>query len=652
MSQPSIDQSNEYVDHVVSCDSSSTEYVEQNQKKRKLTSDVWKDFVKKINSEGRTVAVCNHCKKPLGGTSYAGTSHLRNHLKRCARKKTKDVGQQLLSVSNNASGVSIKNFKFDQEKSRHALACAIIKHEYPFNMVEHDYFRYFIGTLQPMFKMVSRNTIRSDIMSIYKEEKEKLYGEFDKMSNRISLTTDLWTSDQVVGYLCLTAHFIDDEWVLRKKIINFVQVESPHSGEVLARVIKDLLLEWNIDKKINTITVDNASSNNVMVEDLKFWLTSQNLLALDGDYFHVRCNAHILNLIVHDGLKQLHDVLHKIRESVKYVRLTPSRKQRFQNARNQVKLQGNRGVSLDVATRWNSTYLMLDSALELKEAFSRLELIDRDYKFNPTNEEWEMGKVIHGCLKIFYDTTTLFSTTKNPTSNLYFPEVCEIHVTLNQWLTSENVIIRSMATTMKLKFDKYWRNCSLILSVASVLDPRFKLGLVHFYYSSIYGRDEIEIHVTKIRNAIVDLYSDYENMNENGTPSIIEEVHASSKVVEKDDKFMRFEQWIMSTNSNLAPQKSEYDQYLDEPLFPRNSDFNILDWWKINSPKFPKLSKIARDILSIPVSTVASESTFSTGGRVLDQYRLAMTPDILQALICTQDFLPPLPKGMHISSFI
>ena len=48
---------------------------------------------------------------------------------------------------------------------------------------------------------------------------------------------------------------------------------------------------------------------------------------------------------------------------------------------------------------------------------------------------------------------------------------------------------------------------------------------------------------------------------------------------------------------------------------------------------------MARDILTIPLSTVASESAFSVGGRVLDAFRSSLKPDIVEAVICLSDWL-------------
>ena len=44
------------------------------------------------------------------------------------------------------------------------------------------------------------------------------------------------------------------------------------------------------------------------------------------------------------------------------------------------------------------------------------------------------------------------------------------------------------------------------------------------------------------------------------------------------------------------------------------------------------------DILSIPVSTISSEQTFSTTGRILEEHRNALQRNIVEALVCIKDW--------------
>ena len=81
------------------------------------------------------------------------------------------------------------------------------------------------------------------------------------------------------------------------------------------------------------------------------------------------------------------------------------------------------------------------------------------------------------------------------------------------------------------------------------------------------------------------------------------------------------------------------DKYLLEDQEPESGDFDILSWWKVNSPRFSVLSQLARDVLVIPMSSVASECEISTGGRILDPFRSSLTLKCVQCLICVQDWL-------------
>ena len=79
--------------------------------------------------------------------------------------------------------------------------------------------------------------------------------------------------------------------------------------------------------------------------------------------------------------------------------------------------------------------------------------------------------------------------------------------------------------------------------------------------------------------------------------------------------------------------------YLEEPRVKRTKELNVLQFWKHNQFRYHELAAMARDILSISVSTVASKSAFSVGGKVLDQYCSSLKPDIVEVIICSKDWL-------------
>jgi hypothetical protein len=342
-----------------------------------------------------------------------------------------------------------------------------------------------IKYLYPDAPLISRNTFKADLKNLHMREKQNVKFMLNGCPGRICLTSDLWTSLTTDGYMCLTAHFIDKNWVLTKRVLNFSFMPPPHNDISLCEKMYNLLEDWGIETKVFTITLDNASSNDVCVGLLRNQLTIKKALLCEGEFFHIRCCAHILNLIVQNGLKEIDSALQKIRDSVKYVRGSQMRKQNFLQAVNKMLLDSRNGLKQDVPTRWNFTYIMLETAIHYQSAFSYLEMIDSNYKH--TAPEWEKATHICCFLAPFYHATCEFFGTKYPIANLYFLMIFDIYVTLKEEVEIEDEYKRLMATQMLYNFEKYWSEFSAVLALAAVLDPRYKLQLVNFCYSRLYG---------------------------------------------------------------------------------------------------------------------------------------------------------------------
>ncbi|XP_069153735.1 zinc finger BED domain-containing protein RICESLEEPER 2-like [Solanum lycopersicum] len=369
-----------------------TEITKKKRKEMDPRSLVWQRFEKIFENGVLVKAKCLHCKQYYAAnTTRNGTSGLKQHLTyRCKVYKPLTVTpgiQKLLNIQNN----NLETWKFEQEVCRRALVEMIILDELPFSFVEKEGFKKFMSKFQPLFHIPSRRTITRDCYEVYGELRINLKQSLREIQPRICLTTDTWTSVQRINYICLTAHFIDRDWVLHKRILNFCPITS-HKGEHLAESISNCLLDWKLDN-VFTVTVDNASSNDVAVLELSKKLDMWGTNLMEGKHLHVRCMAHILNLIVQDGLKEIGPSIKKVRQMVKYVRSSSSRARNFLKSVEMQKIECDKMLSLDVPTRWNSTYLMLDTAEKFEKAFERFDLYDGNFNSFLATDVCEDGSI-------------------------------------------------------------------------------------------------------------------------------------------------------------------------------------------------------------------------------------------------------------------
>ncbi|KAL1567116.1 zinc finger BED domain-containing protein RICESLEEPER 2-like [Salvia divinorum] len=600
--------------------------------KRKQRSDVWNHYKVELDANGLKTCQCVYCgHKYLRISSKSGTGNMLRHLDNCPRKKTKDVGEILTESKS----------KFDPEHFRELLCSAIVVHDLPFRFVEYERIIACFEYLKWDIKLVTRNTMKADILKMYEKEKIVIKSKLGKIPGRLSLTSDCWSSITSDGYISLTCHFIDEDWVLQKFVLNFSLMPSPHTGATLSNKLYSMLCDWGIENKAFSLTLDNAAANDSSVDLLLTQMNLNNSLLCNGEFFHIRCCAHIINLVIQDGLKDINQSVVKVRESVKYVRGSQIRKQKFLECVNKVGLDRKRGLRQDVTTRWNSTFLMLDNALYYKKAFMNFRLSDPNYKLCPSSEEWIKIEKIRGFLSLYYDVSNLFSGSSYPTANLYFRPVVMCYSSLRQSQNSSDEYIKKMAELMLPKFEKYWSDFSMILTIAVVFDPRYKLQFVDFFYKKLYGPNSRQFLLVKEKLfALFEDYCNYYNdkfdLDKNGNSTLSGQncdfTNADSVAVVEEFN-------LLDVEFGLSQQKSQLELYMEEKRLDVKSNLDILNYWKGSQYKYPHVACMARDILSIPITTVASESVFSVGGRILDQYRSSLKPSNAEVIICTRDWL-------------
>lgn len=282
----------------------------------------------------------------------------------------------------------------------------------------------------------------------------------------------------------------------------------------------------------------------------------------------------------------------------------------------------------------------------VQRSLPRFQDREPSYKTLPDDDDWEKVEKVSKLLEVFNVVTNIISGSEYPTANLYLAEVFRIKLVLDQVIQDESDFMKEIAKAMKGKFDKYWSQCNLVMSLASVLDPRIKMMGVNMCFPFIYPEVEARKNIENVRIALDDMYKEYADILSEHS-----EEGSSRSGVDQNGLILESQKssgWSLLMNyveeqQAIPAVKSEIEEYLNEPTYkPKDNghmSFCALEWWKLNCGKYRVLSHMAADVLAIPISTVASESTFSAGGRVIDSFRASLSSSTVEALICGGDWL-------------
>nr|XP_043630065.1 zinc finger BED domain-containing protein RICESLEEPER 1-like [Erigeron canadensis] len=654
-------------------------------------SVVWDHFTELVDHGGKKICRCNYCSEDYDYASTFGSSMLMNHIKNCVsnpygqRQSKSKLSFPVTKVGNiRETKISLYSWRFDQQVASKSIVEMIIRDKLPFKFVENEGFRRCMELCQPALVIPSLSAIRHDCYGLLVDEKEKLKSILKESTLRVCLTTDTWTSVQRVNYMCLTAHFIDINWKLQKKVIDFFPI-SNLKGSDIGRAIELCLVNWDL-RNVFTVTANSASSNDTVVEYLtRHFVKRGNLCVLNGKWTHVRCINHIISLVVHDAMKEIGGSVDRIRAAVKYVTESPPTMKKFQEFAKLEKLNCEKPLCLDIPTHWSSTYFMLRIAIIYEKAFDRFAIADFLYRSDlqegpgvPCSFDWDNVRRLVGFLQHYYQLSIRVSGTKYITSNIFLDYICCIHNVFKECSSSEDAEIRKMSSVMKRKFDRYWGEIgkfNLLVYIASVFDPRTKYMYLEVTLCKMYGDEDGTKIATLCKNTLYELFNDYQRIHYGDH---LKNVFSSSNVMNHSSTSPRQSMGLFgrsndavtaSREKNLAKlerkkeelgvtndPKSELDIYLTQEIegddyYFRSKEFSVLDWWKKRSETFPILSLVARDVLAIPVSTMA-ESSFSTRGRVLNSFRTTFNPKTIQALICCQDWIRPSDAPVNVEQHI
>ncbi|KAJ0126955.1 Uncharacterized protein HZ326_29941 [Fusarium oxysporum f. sp. albedinis] len=274
--------------------------------------------------------------------------------------------------------------------------------------------------------------------------------ELDEAVTQIHISFALWTSPNRLAFISIFGHFIDRSNLYQSRLLAFRRQIGSHAGENIAYTVRNVARDWGIDRKLGVSICDNAASNDVCLRNFYTNLDA-SVTRADTEARRMRCFGHILNLVAQAFLygddaasfelqSEAYGMLERVEEDledwrakgpvgklhniVKFIRASPQRAEAFKaHAREQeeadiYKLAEESTAELEEiqnnATRWNSTYMMIERALikqsQLNSFIQELGLEADASKRVPmadilTSDDWKVLREVSHILEPIYNMT-------------------------------------------------------------------------------------------------------------------------------------------------------------------------------------------------------------------------------------------------------
>lgn len=543
-----------------------------------------------VNGKALRICLAKNCMKQYAPAS--STNVFKNHWKK-----------------EHSTKVSLKktNFIFHDQLHINRLVKAVIALHWDYADIEKVEFRKLCESFCPTKRVITRKTL-SSIITRKREELTEMVTEKLQNAPSVALTFDLWSARKGGrGFGCITAHYINSDGQLVNFILAFERMIFPHDAEAiyefLARVIKDHKLE----KKVLAITTDNASNNIKAMQMLKEKVELSPFTVESLSFIHYKCVAHIIDLGIRAAINDLQRTLKPVRDFVLSIRSSSNRRETFNGIQQELiedgLLQTNAPLELveDVEHRWGSTYLMLKRAFVLRHAVDQM--MDQTATMRSLDPiDWSIIEELLTFLRKFHSATTKLCIGTDVSVSVVSRKVPGLIDHCVKFEENCNSAISQAAKSLRDKLTKYELEMyHPVVNMAYVLDPRFKTRKM-----SVELAEAVQAQLT----------------------SLIEQIPAPIRNNRTEDS--------SSDESEPELSSSELDMYLNSrPL----KNTVAVDWWRANAEQYPRLYEIARKILPVQATSVASERVFSVAGEVECKSRNKLSDESVEAIVLFKSWM-------------
>ena len=509
--------------------------------------------------------------------------------------------------------------KIDKINSK--LIKMIVQDYQPLSVVENQGFLEYSNELEPRYIPPSRKHLTNEILPKYYNDAASSLRLILSQVKHVALTTDIWTSDSNRAYITVTCHFIYND-KCEARVLATKEMFGSHTADNIARELNEISTQWNIRNKIVTVVSDNGANIKKAVNDC-------------FQKHHHPCVVHTLHLSITEAITSVDNlgfILKKCRSIVGHFKHSVVANGKLKSVQEQMNLPFLK-VNQEVSTRWNSTFIMLERLLLIKDPLC---VVVANLPSAPEFLDAEEWKTLEDCVKVLQpsnELTTVLSGEKYPTLSVVIPLLRGFQFTVRNLNTNTDIgqelKVRVLDTVTRRLFSL---ESNKIVAEACFLDPRFKK------YG--FGVDENadmaqKLVIEELTQAI--MIKERENKEKESTvgePMQQREQYQHLEQQRTGSIWSHFDKKISNIKSFTTPSTTAtlmVRQYLEASPLERNK--NPLEFWKGNKLIMPELYEIAIKYLCIPCTSVPSERVFSKAGQITNLRRSRLLPKHLDYII-------------------